>query len=60
MIKVIKNISEYFGFTEEEIRSMVVEYVNNHPNIIFNWDEFYKTLIIESREKKLEKILKKG
>jgi hypothetical protein len=57
MIKTIKTISEYFGLTEEDIRLLVLEYINREPNIIFKWDEFYEFLIIENRDKKLEKIL---
>lgn len=60
MIKTIKTISEDFGFTEDEVRLIVTEYINREPNVIFNWEEFYEFLIIENRDKKLEKILNKN
>jgi hypothetical protein len=59
MIKTIQSISSDYGFTEDEIRNMVYDYVNQRPNMIFNWDEFVEFLIIENRDKKLEKILNK-
>jgi hypothetical protein len=55
-----KEIILQWGLSEKELRDIIKIYIDETPNVQFNWDNFLEYLKIEMRDRKLEYILPKN